>query len=512
MKMKLQDKLIGSAGVAVLLFSLIYYSIQNIWEVINWVTFVAGLAGSGYFLYAYFKHREKEISRRNLQYGSNVLLQIVIVIGIIGLLAFITTRQHLRSDLTENKLYSLADQTEKIMEGLEKDVKITAFVKTSDQRGVQDMLDEYVYRSGKLTVQFVDPDEEPQIARQYQINKYGTMIVESGLKKETVNELSEAKLTNAIMKVTRDQDKVIYFLTGHGERSIQDEGPEGYKQAADAIKNENHMVREFNLVRNIAQGSGVPDSCTVLVVLRPQSNFFPGELDSIRQFVDDGGKALFLLDPERPDDLAAMLMNYGVEVGNDLVIDISGMGRLFGAGPAMPLVTEYDNTIPITEEFGVMTFYPQTASVTPLDAKNGYTVKELLKTSANSYAEKDFLTGLSTGSVTFNDGVDVQGPITIATVMEKTIESKKSALAVFGDSDFAKNGMWKNQGNSDLFLNTVNYLAEEEDLISIRPKEYDDRRVTLTMADVTTIFYLVVIIIPLLVIIAGVVFYVKRGK
>ena len=88
----------------------------------------------------------------------------------------------------------------------------------------------------------------------------------------------------------------------------------------------------------------------------------------------------------------------------------------------------------------------------------------------------------------------------------------KTSLVVFGDSDFAKNGYWKNEGNADLFLNTINYLAEEEDLISIRPKDFDDRRVTLTSADVTTIFYLVVIAIPLLVIMGGVVFYVKRGK
>ena len=510
--MKLQDKLIGAVGAVSLLFSGIYYNIQNLWELINWVTFILGLAGSGYFIYVYYKHREKEISKRNLQYGSNVLVQVLIVISIVGLLAFITTRQHLRSDLTENKLYSLADQTEKIMAGLEKEVKVTAFFKSSDQKGAEDILQEYIYRSDNLSVQFVDPDEEPQMARQYQIKSYNTLVVESGLKKEIVSDLSEANLTNAIMKVTRDQDKVIYFLTGHGERSIADDSPEGYKQAIDAIKTENHIVRSLNLVVNIARGGGIPDSCTVLVVLSPRANFFPGELDSIKNYIDNGGKALFLLDPERPDDVAAFLTNYGVQVGNDLVIDVSGMGQLFGAGPAMPLIANYDKDIAITENFNVMTFYPQTASVTPLENKNGYTVKEMLKTSANSYAEKDYLSGLTSGSVTFNEGVDVGGPITIATLNEKTVGEKKSALAIFGDSDFAKNGYWKNQGNSDLFLNTVNYLAEEEDLISIRPKDFDDRRVTLTMADVTTIFYLVVILIPLLVIIAGVVFYIKRGK
>jgi len=252
----------------------------------------------------------------------------------------------------------------------------------------------------------------------------------------------------------------------------------------------------------------IPDSCTVLAIVSPKSNLFPGELESIQIFLEAGGKALILLDPERPDDIAEFLTKFGVEVGRDMVVDVSGMGQLFGAGPGMPLVSNYDKSIAITKEFSVMTFYPYTASVMPMDDKNGYTVKDLLKTSPNSYAEKDF----STREVSFNSGRDIQGPITIAALIEKTSGDKKTTLAVFGDSDFAKNGYWQNQGNSNLFLNTVNYLAEEEDLISIRPKDIDDRRVTLTQAEVKTIFYLVVIAIPLLVIIGGVVFYIKRGK
>jgi ABC-type uncharacterized transport system involved in gliding motility auxiliary subunit len=505
--MKLQDKIIGGTGILLIIFSLVYYSIQNIWEMINWITIILGIAGAGYAVFMYYKEREKAISTRNLQYGSNVLVQIIIVIAIIGLLAFVTTRQHLRSDWTENKLYSLSDQTEKVTAGLDREVNIIGFYRASDQDRPRDLLDEYAYRSGNIKYEFVDPDESPQIARQYQIKQYNTLVVESGTKKETIAELSEVNLTNAIVKVTREQDKVVYFLTGHGERSISDEGPEGYSQAVQAIKNENHLVREINLVRNIASGKTIPDSCTVLAIVSPKSNFFPGELDSIKAYLESGGKALILLDPEHPDDLAQFLTQFGVEVGNDMVVDVSGMGQLFGAGPGMPLVTGYDQSIPITKDFNVMTFFPLTCSVMPLEDKNGYTVKDLLKTSSNSYAEKTI-----SREVSFDSGVDIEGPITIAALIDKTIGDKKTGLAVFGDSDFAKNGYWRNQGNADLFLNTVNYLAEEEDQISIRPKEFDDRRVTLTMADVKTIFYLVVIAIPLLVVVAGIVFYVKRGK
>jgi ABC-type uncharacterized transport system involved in gliding motility auxiliary subunit len=505
--MKTYDKITGIVGAVIFLFSLVLYSIENIWGVFNWVALLLGLAGFGYFLFKYYKNREKGISTRSLQYGSNVLVQVIIVIGIMGFLAFITTRQNFRSDWTINKLYSLSDQTNKIMEGLDKEVRITAFYKAGEQRGAKDLLDEYAYRSNNLNYEFVDPDEKPQIARQYQVTKYNTLIVESGLKKEMVETLSEANLTNAIMKVTRDRDKMICFLSGHGERSITDEGKNGYSLAVAAIKKENHLVKEMNLVEKMGANQGIPDSCTVLVILSPKASFFPGELDSIKTFLDNGGKLLLLLDPDHGPDIAEFAAQYGVKVGKDMVVDASGVGQLFGAGPGMPLVTTYDQNVPITKDFSIMTIYPLTSSVTPMEDKKGYDIKTILKTSKNSWGEVDF-----PGEVSFNEGKDLPGPVSIAVLVEKKSGNKKTSIAIFGDSDFASNGYFQNEGNANIFLNTINYLAEEEDLISIRPKDFEDRRVTLTQAEVSTLFYLIVIAIPLLVVITGVVFYIRRGK
>jgi len=505
--MKQNDKIIGIIGAVLFLFSLILYTIENIWGAFNWITLILGLAGIGYFLFKHYMNREKGISKRNIQYGSNVLVQVVIVIGIMGFLAFITTRQNFRSDWTANKLYSPADQTEKILDGLDKEVRITAFYKAGEQPRARDLLDEYSYRSGNFKYEFVDPDEKPQITRQYQVTKYNTIIVESGLKRETIEMLTEANLTNAILKVTREQDKMICFLTGHGERSISDDGKNGYSLAVAAIKKENHLVKEMNLVEKMGANQGVPDSCTVLVILSPKGNFFPGELDSIGAYLDRGGKMLLLLDPDHKPDIADFSAQYGIKVGNDMVVDASGVGQLFGAGPGMPLVTTYDQNIPITKDFNIMTIYPLTSSITPMEDKKGYEIKEILKTSNNSWGEVDF-----PGEVNFDESKDLPGPVTIAVLVEKKVGDKKTSLAIFGDSDFASNGYFQNEGNANIFLNTINYLAEEEDLISIRPKDFDDRRVTLTQAEVSTMFYLVVIAIPLLVVITGVVFYFRRGK
>lgn len=502
--MKKIENITGTVGILLVFAALIWYSITRLWEVYHWIFLIVGLIGVGYFLFAYFTKREKKFSSRSFKYGSNVLIQVVIVLFIVGLLAFLTTRRHYRSDLTQNSLYSLSDQTEKILANLEREVEIKAFFKPTDQRIAKDLLDEYSYRSTNLNYEMIDPDEEPGLVKQYGVTAYNTLVIESGAKRETITELDETNVTNALIKVTREQDKVIYFLTGHGERSIRDDSPQGLKTAAEAIKKENHLVREINLAR---RGS-VPDSCTVLAIVSPATELFASELDSIKKYVDEGGKLLVLVDPDRAKNLISLMDQYHVTIGNDMVIERSALSQILGAGPGIPLVNQYAENHVITKEFQVMTFFPYTSSVTPHDDKGGYTITELAKTSESTFAEVEYMSGRAR----YDEDIDKRGPISIAVMVEKDLAKGKLALAILGDSDFASNAYFQQQGNGNFFLNIINYLAEEEDLISIRPKQVDDRRLTLTQADVSTLFYLVVIAIPLLVVIFGVVIFFRRNR
>ena len=502
--MKKMDNIIGGAGLFLTIATLIWYSITRIWEIYHWISIVLGVVGLGYFIYQYITNRKKELSSRSLKQGSNILIQVIVFLAIVTMIAFITTRQHYRADLTKNNLYSLSDQTEKVVTGLDKEVQVKAFFKTADQKMATDLLDEYDYRSGNLSYELIDPDEKPAIRKQYGIDSYNSVIVESGLKRELITEMNETNLTNAIIKVTREQDKVIYFLTGHGERQITDASPQGLKDAVEAIKKENHLVRDINL----AMRGSIPDSCTVLIIASPQTDLFPTELDSIKDFIDTGGKVLAMLDPDRGGNLRRFLETYKVTVGKDMIIERSAISQLFGGGPAVPIVQTYDANHVITKDFGVMTFFPYASSVTPAEDNGGYTITEILKTSNSCWAETDY----SSGTVGFNENEDTPGPVALAVLVEKDLPDGKLTLAVFGDTDFASNAYFHQQGNGNLFLNTINYMAEEEDLISIRPKQVDDSRLTLTSAEVSTLFYLVVIAIPLLVIILGVIVFFKRNK
>ena len=490
-------------GFLLFIYSFINYSINQLWDLVSTLSLLAGLVIGGFGIYYLLRFRQKEVSTKTIKYGTNLAVSTVAFLGIVILLAFITTREHVRADLTQGGLFSLADQTKKVLKDLNKPVNIYAFYEKAAQTSAEDMLDEYSYRSRFIHPEFIDPNEKPQIARQYQVTQYNTIVVESGPKTEKITDLSESNLTNAIMKVTRDLDKVIYFTTGHGEVDIESDDAQGYKRYVDGIKKENYLVKTIN----IAQEKTIPDDCSVLIIASPKADFFQFELDSIGKYIDKGGKLMVLVDPQWQPTLINFLKKYKIEVGNNLVVDATGLGQLFGMGPEVPLVSHYEKH-EIFKEFNTMTFYPQACSVSPMkdgDSKVSTTV--LFKTSQNSWGETDY----KNREVSFDQGKDMKGPVPIAVVATKTISDKtKAQVLVIGDSDFAKNAYIRNSGNYDLALNIINWLAEEEDMITIRPKEVDDRRVALTQKQSKTIMYITVIGLPLFIIIAGVFVYFKR--
>lgn len=489
-------------GILLIIYSLVNYSLSQVWDWTSTLSLVVGLVIGGIGVYYILKFREREVNVQTIKYGTNLVISTVVFIGILVLVAFITTRHHVRKDLTASGMFSLADQTKKVLKDLNKPVSIYGFYKESDQVGAKDMLDEYSYRSNQIHVEFIDPNEKPQIARQYQVTQYNTIVVESGPKTESITDLSESNLTNAIMKVTRSLDKAIYFTTGHGEVDIEGDDAQGFKTFADGIKKENYLVKTINA----AQEKVIPEDCSVLVIASPKADFFDFELDTVAKYIDRGGKLMALIDPQWKPALVNFLKKYKIEVGNNIVVDATGLGQLFGMGPEVPLVSSYEDH-EIFKEFNTMTFYPLACSVRPMEEGDSkVTTTVLFKTSQNSWGETNY----QGRQVSFNAQEDIKGPVPIAVVATKTVGSKKSQILVIGDSDFAKNAYIKNSGNYDLALNMINWLAEEEDMITIRPKEMDDRRVNITQQQSKLILYLSVIGLPLAIIIAGAVVYFKR--
>ena len=495
-------KFLGYLGAALLISGYFRYSVREMWTIWEKVMLGAGGALVVLSVIFHFAAIKAYFSRRSTKLGTNTLVITMAAVAILGLLNFLGYRHSKRFDLTEEQLYSLSDQTYQIIGKLDRDVKIMLFA-TEDDPLLRARMEEYKNLSRRISFERIDPQEKPEVARQYNIASLNEIIAATGNRTERVEGRDEQDLTNAILKITRDKTKTIYFVEGHSEKSLTDSGAEGYGAVEQGLKQENYQVKTVNLVST----NQAPSDATVLVVAGPKQSLFPQEAAMIGKFLDEGGKVMLLLDPDTKPELGEVMKKWGVELGNDTVIDASGVGRLFGTGPAVPLVTEY-GAHPINRSFeGSMTFFPLARSVKRAsDASFDVEITELLKTTPQSWAETE-LTG---DQVKFDEGQDTKGPISVGVAASKKVGEKSARLVVIGDSDFATNKYVNLQRNGDLFLNAVNWLAEDEDLISVRPKEPKNRRVTLTEAQRNLLFWFSFLVLPGIVIMSGIYVWWKR--
>ena len=500
------------SGAILLLVGLLSFGILGRMTIFPTILILLGLALFVFFLIANFEAVRGALKSRSLKYGTNAMVITIFMIGILVFVNLIAIRHHHRWDLTHAGRFSLSDKTVKVLKGLEEDVLVSAFFKGEDRR-LADLLSQYSYRSSKVKFRFVDPDKEPGLTRRYGVTSYGTLVVECGEKEEKLDKAQEAELTNVILKVSRKGKKVIYFLTGHGEKGIDATDPQGYNKAKASIEAENYEVKPLLLARE----KEIPEDCAVLIIPSPQKPLFQDEIETIDDYLKKGGKAFFMFDPPPAVGLEDLMGDWGLKVGEDIVLDASGVGRLFGAGPAMPLVNSYGQH-PITKGFNLMTFFPEARSVTPeQEPGSELEVTPLINTSSQSWGE----TNLESEKASFDEAKDLKGPVTIGSVVTKNVKGEKSSssisgkevkarLVVFGDSDFANNAYFGLSGNGDLFMNSLSWLAEEEDLIAIRPKTPEDRRVNMTGRQARMVFYFSLIIFPLLALGSGGIVWYKR--
>jgi len=457
-------------------------------------------------------------SRRQTRYGTLAATSVLAMLGILVLVNYIGAQQHKRWDLTASKQFSLSDQTKNVLTKLDQPLQVTVFDKETEFPRFKDRLTEYQYVSKKVNVDYVDPDKKPAIAKQNQIQSYGTIMFSYKGRTERVTSDSEQDITTGIIKVVSGQQRKVYFTLGHGEHDTTASTRDGYNTIATSLGRENYSVDKLT----IAQQGAIPDDATVVVIAGPRIDFFAPEVDALKKYLDKAGKLLIELDPpEKPDspplaNLVALAHDWGIDVGTNVVVDVSGMGQLIGTGPEIPVAAPPYPSHPIMQNFGYLTAFPLARSVTPVSGGvNGHTAQTFVETSARSWAEADIKGLLTTGEVSLDESKgDKKGPVSIAaTVSAPSTADPKAApdapkpetrVAVIGDSDFAANSGLGIQGNRDLFMNTIGWLSQQENLISIRPKESDDRRITLTSTQQRNLTVLSLLVIPLGVFATGV--------
>lgn len=510
--------LLGWIGVALVLAAVVIRFTKPEWQPYYNALAIAGLVCTLLYILSQWREIGQSFAGRQARYGTLAAASVAVVIAILVAINYLGTRHDKRWDLTAAKQFSLSDQTKKVLHDLNAPVHATVFAQTQSMQEFRDRLDEYAYQTKQLTVDYVDPDKHPAVAQRYGITAYGTVVFEYKGRSEKATANTEQDLTNALIKVIEGRQPKVYFTVGHGEKDTTSAENSGYNGVNTALTSSNFVTGTLPL----AQKAAVPTDADIIVVAGPKTDFLPNEIDMLKAYLAKGGKLLLMLDPVvragQPTltSLQALAHDWGMTVGDDVVVDVSGIGQLVGGDASVPVAVPPYPSHPITENFRVMTAFPLARSVTPVDGGvNGHTAQSIVQTSPSSWADTD-IKDLALGKPAKYDPSEKKGPISLAAAVSAPAttappaatspdaQKPETRIVVYGNSNFVSNGVLGVQGNRDLFLNTINWLAQQENLISIRPREGADRRITLTQDQEQRILYFTVFIVPGLILLAGV--------
>ena len=481
---------------------------------------------------------------RKLFLGGGTAAGILIFLAIVVAIQYIALEHPKRWDLTRAGKHTLSPQSRKVLDTFREKslpIEVLAFYEAKDtgaRDSVRDLLDQYRDVSGAFTYSFVDPDQNRTLALQNKIDSYPSIILKAGQKEERINTADEETLTNTLTKLLRAEVKKVYLVKGHGELSPDSKDPEGLTIAKEQIEKQNYKVEEIVLM----QSASIPEDATILMIAGPKTDPLDSELDLMRNYINRGGSLLVLLNPFKTPKLAAFLKDYGFETADDIVVD--RMSRVFGGDYLMPVITTYIN-FPITKNFNVASFFPEVRSVRAAEKPiPNVTVQALALTSPVSWTISE--EQLKSGNANLDEGTGQKGPISVMAVSTYNVPSRNKEP---GDGRTPlktprnlrpkptetkpgkirpippKRASWcpeapfsqpistfKLQGNGDLFMNSVSWLAEDENLIAIRPKSSKSQPIVLTGNESLVILAVPVVLVPLSWIILGVVVYLYRRR
>ena len=449
---------------------------------------------------------------RQTKYGAYAAVYVVVAIAIVVGANMLANRYNKSYDTTSSKRYSLSDQTKKIVTGLKQNAVITYFNQSTRFQEGKDLLDEYAALSPRVRVAYVDPDKNPQVARAAGIRDFGTAMVQIGDRKDTAKSLTEEGVTGAFIRNLKGTTRTVCFVTGSGEHQIDDTERDGFSQFKDLVAKDEYQARSIDSL----QKAEVPADCTAAVIAGPTHDYQQPEVDALRDYVQGGGRALFMLDPPIQfgtspiavnDALLRLLQGWGVTLNKDMILDLNPVGQLAGLGPQVALVTTYSTQPIVAQMRGSAVGFPLSRSM-DIKSSDKTSVEKLFDSSSSSLATGN----LSSPEVSVADPRNRKGPLTIAAAgtYSNGKPNAQGRFVVAGSSSWAANRFLGFNGNSDLALNAMNWLSSDEDLISIRPKQPEDRRITMTRAQLVLVRATSQFVLPLIVVVIGTMVWWKR--
>lgn len=493
--------------------ALTLYIIQREWNL--YLQISLGLIVVGLAVYAVLNPAQihQFLVGRQARYGSNALIMTVAFLGILAVVNYVGYENPQRWDLTEDKQNTLAAETLDTLKKLPQSVEALAFYTNRiPSDSAKNLLDQYKFEGkGKFNYRFVDPEADPIAAQNAKITRDGSIVLKMGDRQELVEFATEKEITSALVRLISGETRAVYFLTGHGERSLEAGASDGFSSAKSVLESKNYKVETLNLL----SVHEIPQDANVVVIAGPRQPVSADEVALLKVFLENGGSLVVLEDPtpttdfgDQPDPLADYLkQSWGVTLGNDIVVDLTSQQ------PFVAVANQYANHL-ITEKLqGLVTFFPTARSVQAAGDFPGVTRSELVLTADQAWAETD-LAGLQNQQdmkLSPDEGKDLIGRVPLA--VSAQVEGKPQRVVVFGDSDFATDANFARYGNGDLLVNAIDWAVGQENLINLTPKDTIQRvlvppqRYTMGMILFGSVFLL-----PGIVLVSGIVVWMQRRK
>lgn len=442
------------------------------------------------------------------------ITSIIFVVAILVVINLIAVRHASQYDVTSNKRFTLSPQTIQILENLNEPVHAYSFYRELDEdyEKIQDYLRLFQHASKRFSYQNVDADKNPSLATKFDVASYNTVVLQQGESFRKVTEATEQALTNTLIRLIQgDSFRKVCFTTENGEYELDSMDSDGLFMLKMALQNANYHVEPINLM---AMDNDL-EECDILAIVGPAHDPVDSVIDKIKRFLNTGGCLFIALDPGAHGKFADQLTDYGIAVGENVIIDPKGFQNIL-----QPIVDNYPPH-DITKGFNSGLVFRIASSIAMVEPANEeWSVRHLAMTSDQAYAKTD-LNSLSNETIEFDPEKDISGPFSIAVTAERVDFSTPSEISdiprtrivAVGDADFISNAFLQTlAAHQPFILNIFHWLSDEKDLIAIPPREIISQPLMLQNSQLMTAFFIPIVLIPLVVAIFGIVRIVVRRR
>jgi ABC-type uncharacterized transport system involved in gliding motility auxiliary subunit len=441
-------------------------------------------------------------NRQRLLIRLQSLLFYLLLATVVGLAGWLSNRYVLTWDWSAGARNSLSEVSQQLLERLESPLEIVSFA--PEDAGLRQQIREVVARyqrySDKITLEFVNPDIQPNLVRELGIRVTGELRLTYQGRSENLRTVTEEALSNTIQRLIQQREQWVSILQGHGERRYNGRANHDLGGVGDELQRKGYHIQPLDLAASV----DIPHNTAVLVIAGPQVDYRGDEISRISAYINAGGNLLWLMDPGSPHGLEQLMSQLGLSLLPGTVVDANA-ATLGLESPALALVPRYPDH-PITRGFELVTLYPHAAALEYAEA-GPWKSTPLLNTLSRSWNE----TGLLQGEIERNEEQgELAGPLTIGVTLEREVEGRQQRILVIGDGDFLSNSFLGNSGNLDLGLNAFRWLSGDDRLLNIPARTAPDRNLELSPTAGAFISLGFLFVLPLLFLATGLLVWWRR--